>query len=172
MCRPRNIAMRDYQESVTTGQTPDNVIRYASQETQKLEIGQIHDWANQSQICFGGKYDWANSRLYTVFQPHLDLEAGDNQSLKCNESEIFYIQHHPISKLPVCKIEQTYPYNTTNYILNTSTICTTVLKGSLRTSLHPSTVAELVFCDVKLCCDVSPTASRAVKWCRSVFNFL
>ena len=46
MCRLQNIAMRDYQESVTTGQThtrtdrqmPDNVIpmrRYASQATQK-----------------------------------------------------------------------------------------------------------------------------------------
>ena len=49
MCRLRNIAMRDYQESVTTGQThrqtnrwmdgqtPDKVIpmcRYASQATQ------------------------------------------------------------------------------------------------------------------------------------------
>ena len=48
MCRLRNIAMRDYQESVTTGQTdrrtdrqtPDKVIpmcRYASQATQKLK---------------------------------------------------------------------------------------------------------------------------------------
>ena len=47
MCRLRNIAMRDYQESVTTvqthtrtdRQTPDKVIpmcRYASQATQKL----------------------------------------------------------------------------------------------------------------------------------------
>ena len=45
MCHLRNIAtcMRDYQESVTTGQTdgqmPDKVIpmcRYASQATQKL----------------------------------------------------------------------------------------------------------------------------------------
>ena len=49
MCRLRNIAMRDYQESVTSGQTdthrrtdgqtPDKVIpmcRYASQATQKL----------------------------------------------------------------------------------------------------------------------------------------
>ena len=43
MCRLRNIAMRDYQESVTTGQThrqtPDKVIpmcRYASQATQKF----------------------------------------------------------------------------------------------------------------------------------------
>ena len=46
MCRRRNIAMRDYQESVTTGQTdgrtdrqtPDKVTpmcRYASQATQK-----------------------------------------------------------------------------------------------------------------------------------------
>ena len=50
MCRLRNIAMRDYQENVTTGQTdtqtdgrtdrqtPDKVIpicRYASQATQK-----------------------------------------------------------------------------------------------------------------------------------------
>ena len=44
MCRLRNIAMHDYQESVTTGQTqadrqtPDKVIpmcRYASQATQK-----------------------------------------------------------------------------------------------------------------------------------------
>ena len=45
MCRLRNIAMRDYQESVTTGQThtraerqtPDKAIpmcRYASQATQ------------------------------------------------------------------------------------------------------------------------------------------
>ena len=57
MCRLRNIAMRDYQESVTTGQThglpdrqtdretdrqtPDKVIpmcRYASQATQKQPI--------------------------------------------------------------------------------------------------------------------------------------
>ena len=47
MCRLRNIAMRDYQESVTMGQTdtrthrqtPDKVIpmcRYASQATQKM----------------------------------------------------------------------------------------------------------------------------------------
>ena len=42
MCRLRNIAMCDYQESVTTGQTdrqiPDKAIpmcRYASQATQK-----------------------------------------------------------------------------------------------------------------------------------------
>ena len=42
MCRLRNIAMHDYKESVTTGQTdrrtPDKVIpmcRYASQATQK-----------------------------------------------------------------------------------------------------------------------------------------
>ena len=43
MCRLRNIAMRDYKERVTTGQTdkqtdPDKVIpmcRYASQATQK-----------------------------------------------------------------------------------------------------------------------------------------
>ena len=46
MCRLRNIAMRDYQESLTTGQTdrgmdrqtPDKVIpmcRYASKATQK-----------------------------------------------------------------------------------------------------------------------------------------
>ena len=42
MCRLRNIAKHDYQESVTTGQTdrqtPDKVIpmcRYASQVTQK-----------------------------------------------------------------------------------------------------------------------------------------
>ena len=41
-CRLRNIAMRDYQKSVTSGQTdrqtPDKVIpmcRYASQATQK-----------------------------------------------------------------------------------------------------------------------------------------
>ena len=49
MCRLRNMAMRDYQESVTTGQTdgqtdrqmPDKVIpmcRYASQATQKWRI--------------------------------------------------------------------------------------------------------------------------------------
>ena len=49
MCRLQNIAMRDYQESVTTGQThrrtdrrmPDKVIpmcRYASQATQKVKL--------------------------------------------------------------------------------------------------------------------------------------
>ena len=53
MCRLRNIAMRDYQESVTTGQTdaqtdggtdrqtPDKVnpmCRYASQATQKWKL--------------------------------------------------------------------------------------------------------------------------------------
>ena len=53
MCRLRNIAMRDYQESVTTGQThtrtdgkidrqtPDKVIpmcRYASQATKKHDL--------------------------------------------------------------------------------------------------------------------------------------
>ena len=49
MCRLRNIAMRDYQESVTTGQTdrktPDKVIpmcRYALQATQKYDGG-IYD---------------------------------------------------------------------------------------------------------------------------------
>ena len=57
MCRLRNIAMRDYQENVTTGhtdgrtdrQTPDKVIlmcRYASQATQKflkhLNVYYIH----------------------------------------------------------------------------------------------------------------------------------
>ena len=50
MCHLQNIAMRDYQESVTTGQThgqtdgqtPDKVIpmcQYASQATQKLYVG-------------------------------------------------------------------------------------------------------------------------------------
>ena len=46
MCRLRNIAMRDYQESVTTGrtdrQTPDKVIpmcHYASQATKKSAWG-------------------------------------------------------------------------------------------------------------------------------------
>ena len=41
MCRLRNIAMRDYQESVTTGQTPDKVIpmcHYALQTTQKFIV--------------------------------------------------------------------------------------------------------------------------------------
>ena len=45
MCCLRNIAMCDYQESVTTGQTdrqtPDKVIpmcRYASQATQKCDV--------------------------------------------------------------------------------------------------------------------------------------
>ena len=57
MCRLQNIAMRDYQESVTTGQTdgqtdaqtdrqtPDKVIpmcHYASQATQKLQILNLH----------------------------------------------------------------------------------------------------------------------------------
>ena len=51
MCPLRNIAMRDYQESVTTGQThgrtdrqTDKVIpmcRYASQETQKWDSGNL-----------------------------------------------------------------------------------------------------------------------------------
>ena len=44
-CRLRNIAMRDYQKSVTTGQTdmPDKQIplcRYASQATQKTQKAQ------------------------------------------------------------------------------------------------------------------------------------
>ena len=42
MCRLRNIAMRDYQKSGTTGQTPDKVIsmcRYASQATQNIRVG-------------------------------------------------------------------------------------------------------------------------------------
>ena len=52
MCRLRNIAMRDYQESVTTGQTegqmdrqmPDKVIPmccYALQATQKCAINNL-----------------------------------------------------------------------------------------------------------------------------------
>ena len=50
MCRLRNIAMRDYQDSVTTGQTdrqtPDKVIhmcRYASQATQKGQDGKTNE---------------------------------------------------------------------------------------------------------------------------------
>ena len=48
MCRLQNIAMREYQESVTTGQadgqTPEKVIpmcRYTSQATQKVSSFQI-----------------------------------------------------------------------------------------------------------------------------------
>ena len=53
MCRLRNIAMRDYQESVTSGQTdrqtPDKIIpmcHYALQATQKqgMTDRQTHTW--------------------------------------------------------------------------------------------------------------------------------
>ena len=61
MCRLRNIAMRDYQESVTTGQThrwtdrqtPDKVIpmcRYASQATQKGHS--IHEVILNSYVIY------------------------------------------------------------------------------------------------------------------------
>ena len=65
MCRLRNIAMRDYQESVTIGQTdththrqtPDKVIpmcRYASQATQKLSLKEtnLHVTLTFLCICF------------------------------------------------------------------------------------------------------------------------
>ena len=48
MCRMRNIAMRDHQESVTTGQTPDKVIpmcRYA------LGKGHATPYGNRQQLC-------------------------------------------------------------------------------------------------------------------------
>ena len=63
MCRLRNIAMSDYQESVTTGQTegqtdrqtPDKVIpmcRYASQATKNVDFQchyQIPRWTFQTR---------------------------------------------------------------------------------------------------------------------------
>ena len=66
MCRLRNIAMRDCQESVTIGQTdtrthrqtPDKVIpmcRYASQATQKLKVKSqnppMRAWGMKSRMC-------------------------------------------------------------------------------------------------------------------------
>ena len=89
MCRLRNIAMRDYQESVTTGQTdrqtdrrtdgrtdrqpPDKVIpmcRYASQATQKLD--QTYELAAVLNVT---RYVYDQRRLcnkYQAFQffPH------------------------------------------------------------------------------------------------------
>ena len=63
MCRLRNIAIHDYQESVTTGQThrqtPDKVIpmcRYASQVTQKVRVRFVakrHMQRYSSYICDG-----------------------------------------------------------------------------------------------------------------------
>ena len=59
MCRLPNIAMRDYQESVTTGQTrtdrqmPDKVIpmyRYASQATQP-ELSERQHSSPAATIC-------------------------------------------------------------------------------------------------------------------------
>ena len=69
MCRLRNIAMRDYQESVITGQTdtqtdrqtPDKVIpmcHYASQATQKQSMtdGQLDEGQKDPYVtlCFTG----------------------------------------------------------------------------------------------------------------------
>ena len=61
MCRLGNIAMSDYQESVTTRQTerqtPDKVIpmcRYGSQATQKvcLAFTAIYDYSTISIVCY------------------------------------------------------------------------------------------------------------------------
>ena len=49
MCRMQNIAMRDHQESVTTGQTPDKVIpmcHYALQATQKITRNELNIHGN------------------------------------------------------------------------------------------------------------------------------
>ena len=55
MCHLRNIAICDYQESVTTGQTPDKVIpmcRYASQTTQKDFLKAITgNTVHQGKFC-------------------------------------------------------------------------------------------------------------------------
>ena len=72
MCRLRNIAMHDYQESMTTGQTDrcrTKVIpmcRYASQATQKIDIYLHHVFIHALKLylssftgifqgCFGGR---------------------------------------------------------------------------------------------------------------------
>ena len=39
---------------------------YIKDYMRKLEHGRIKDWVNQSQISKGRKWDWANSKLYTV----------------------------------------------------------------------------------------------------------
>ena len=72
MCRPRNIAMRDYQKSVTIGQThrrsdrqtPDKEIpmcRYASQATQKQPTCyyqlDIKFFCSRSAISTGDRQD-------------------------------------------------------------------------------------------------------------------
>ena len=41
MCRLRNIAMRDYKESVTTGQTPDKVIPIRLLEISPSHFGHL-----------------------------------------------------------------------------------------------------------------------------------
>ena len=46
MCRQRNIAMRDYQESVTTGQTDRETDRQTGEQTDRCR--KVKDKAHQS----------------------------------------------------------------------------------------------------------------------------
>ena len=82
MCRLRNIAMRDYQESVTIGQTHahtdrqtlDKVIpmcRYASQATQKVSRSKGKDSRTLSQkglctVTVGGQWHpvWSKKKRF------------------------------------------------------------------------------------------------------------
>ena len=84
MCRLRNIAMRDYQESVTIGQTdarthrqtPDKVIpmcRYASQATQKL-IAQVW-WRSTQRFSLYGVH-----KLISIYV-HYDLDLWPSKSI-------------------------------------------------------------------------------------------
>ena len=72
MCRLQNIAMRDYQESVTTGQT--------NRRPKCVMLRRRHN-----NMCISVVGWLVVLRIYVtlaVFQPYRDLEAGDNQSLK------------------------------------------------------------------------------------------
>ena len=79
MCRLQNIAMHDYQESVTTGQTdrqtPDKVMpmcRYASQATQKGFIFSTDDAT-----------DYATGlNIYELANLKLELECKNNVKIK------------------------------------------------------------------------------------------
>ena len=92
MCRLRNIAMRDYQESVTTGQTdagqsdPDVPLCFAGHTETNLSEYLLHITVHV-HVCYTLELvGWlVVLRIYVVsavFQPYRDLEAGDNQSLE------------------------------------------------------------------------------------------
>ena len=106
MCRLRNIAKCDYQESVTTrqtdGQTPDKVIpmwRYASQATQKY-MDVLSVW------CFSVNWvfeELHSSRVALIVKVWLPVE--------CVNSTGKYMDRHSNSRADT---RQSNPYNVVN----------------------------------------------------------